>query len=206
VTHGVTCRAALRDGVWRANPVTVQMLGICSALAVTSRLANALAMGLCLTVVCVGTNVTVSLLRRRMPLRIRLIIETMIIATLVISLDQLLQAFFWDLSKQLGPYVGLIITNCIILGRAEAFAAHRPPFPAAVDGLAHGLGYAAVLGAVGLLRELLGSGRVLGYVVVGPEVYTPNQLFAMTPGAFFVLGFIVAAYQLCRRGQGEGCR
>ncbi len=156
----------LKDGVWTVNPLAIQVLGICSALAVTNRLETSLVMGGALIFVAVGSNLLVSLLRNFMPQRIRMIAEVAIIATFVILFDLFLKAFYWDMSKQLGPYVGLIITNCIIMGRAEAFALQNPPILSMVDGLANGLGYAAILGIIGFFRELLGSGQVLGFTIL----------------------------------------
>ncbi len=190
--QGPTAKAILDDGFWKSNPIAVQMLGICSALAVTTRLANSLVMGAALIFVCVGTNLFVSLLRKRMPRRIRMIAEVAIIAAFVIVFDQLLKAYYYPMSKQLGPYVALIITNCIVMGRAEAFALQNKPTPSMLDGLANGLGYTAVLAAVGLLRELLGKGEILGYTVLSGDWYTPNQLMVMAPGAFFALGLLIA--------------
>ena len=165
----------LKEGAWANNPLAIQVLGICSALAVTNRLENSLVMGAALIFVCVGSNLIVSLLRKRTPHRIRMIAEVAIIATFVILFDQFLKAFYWDMSKQLGPYVGLIITM--------------------VDGLANGIGYAVVLAIIGFFRELLGTGEILGYKIpVFSEWYTPNQLMILAPGAFFALGIVIAIF------------
>ncbi len=179
------------EGVWRSNPIFVQVLGICSALAVTNRLSNSLVMGGALIFVLAVSNVVLSLLRRGIPRRIRMIVEMAVIATAVIAVDQLLQAFYWDMSQRLGAYVGLIITNCIVMGRAEAFALHNPPWDSLVDGVANGLGYAAVLAIIGTFRELVGFGSLLGWQVLSPEIYQGNQLFILAPGAFFTLGFLI---------------
>jgi Na+-transporting NADH:ubiquinone oxidoreductase subunit D len=189
----------LKDGIWTINPLAIQILGICSALAVTNRLENSLVMGAALIFVCVGSNLFVSLLRNVTPHRIRMIAEVAIIATFVILFDQSLKAFYWDMSKQLGPYVGLIITNCIIMGRAEAFALQNPPLLSIVDGVANGLGYAAVLAIIGFFRELLGTGKVLGYPILNTTWYTPNQLMILAPGAFFALGIIIAIFNIYRK-------
>jgi len=186
--------ATLKGGVWANNPINVQMLGVCSALAVTSKLENSLVMGAALIFVCVGSNLFVSLLRKSIPRRIRMIAEVAIIATFVILFDQLLKAFYWPMSLQLGPYVGLIITNCIVMGRAEAFALQNPPVLSIVDGAANGLGYAAVLGTIGLFRELLGSGKVFEMEVLSRTWYEPNQVMILAPGAFIALGFLIAAF------------
>ena len=184
----------LKEGFFVNNPVCMQILGICSALAVTNRLENALVMGAALIFVTTLSNLFVSLLRRSTPRRIRMIVEMAIIATFVILFDQYLKAFRWDMSKQLGPYVGLIITNCIVMGRAEAFALQNPPLLSAVDGLANGLGYAAVLAIIGFMRELIGSGSVLGFTVLSSDWFTPNQVMILAPGAFFALGLVTAIY------------
>ena len=184
----------LKDGAWANNPLAIQILGICSALAVTNRLENSLVMGAALIFVCVGSNLLVSLLRKRTPHRIRMIAEVAIIATFVIMFDQFLKAFYWDMSKQLGPYVGLIITNCIVMGRAEAFALQNPPVLSIVDGAANGLGYAVVLAIIGFFRELLGTGEIFGYEVLSGQWYTPNQLMILAPGAFFALGIVIAVF------------
>ena len=197
-TTGGLCQGkgkqTLREGFWTNNPISIQILGICSALAVTNRLENSLVMGAALIFVCVGSNLLVSLLRTITPRRIRMIAEVAIIATFVILFDQFLKAFYWDMSKTLGPYVGLIITNCIVMGRAEAFALQNPPLLSIVDGIANGLGYALVLAIIGFFRELFGTGMVLGFTVLSPDWYTPNQIMILPPGAFIALGFLVALF------------
>ena len=184
----------LKDGLWSDNPVALQVLGICSALAVTNRLENSLVMGAALIFVCVGSNLLVSILRNITPRQIRMIAEVAIIATFVIIFDQILKAYYWEMSKQLGPYVGLIITNCIIMGRAEAFALQNRPVVSMLDGLANGLGYAAVLAIIGAFRELLGTGKLLGIELLSSQWYTPNQLVILAPGAFVALGFLIALF------------
>jgi len=184
----------LKEGAWANNPLAIQVLGICSALAVTNRLENSLVMGGALIFVCVGSNLLVSLLRKRTPHRIRMIAEVAIIATFVILFDQFLRAFYWDMSKQLGPYVGLIITNCIVMGRAEAFALQNPPVLSIVDGVANGLGYAVILAIIGFFRELLGTGEIFEYKVLSGQWYTPNQLMILAPGAFFALGILIGIF------------
>jgi Na+-transporting NADH:ubiquinone oxidoreductase subunit D len=188
----------LKDGLWSNNPVAVQILGICSALAVTNRLENSLVMGAALVFVCVCSNLFVSLLRKLVPFRIRMLAEVAIIATFVIIFDEFLKAFYWDMSKQLGPYVGLIITNCIIMGRAEAFAMQNPPILAVVDGAANGLGYAAVLVVIGFFRELLGTGQLMGLTVLDSRWYAPNHLMLLAPGAFLTLGIAVAVFNMLK--------
>ena len=189
-------KATFVNGVWTDNPVSVQMLGVCSALAVTSRLENSLVMGAALMFVAVMSNLLVSFLRNSTPRRIRMIVEVAIIASFVIIFDQILKAYYFDMSRRLGPYVGLIITNCIIMGRAEAFALQNRPGLAMVDGVANGIGYAVILSLIGLAREVLGTGglRVFG---VGFDVsawYTPNQTMILAPGAFLALGFLIAIF------------
>jgi len=193
----------LKDGAWTNNPLAIQILGICSALAVTNRLENSLVMGAALIFVCVGSNLLVSLLRKHTPHRIRMIAEVAIIATFVIVFDQFLKAFYWDMSKQLGPYVGLIITNCIVMGRAEAFALQNPPVLSIVDGLANGFGYAVVLAIIGFFRELLGTGEIFGYEVLSGQWYTPNQLMILAPGAFFALGIVIAVFNAIKGPEPE---
>ncbi|UCG50073.1 MAG: NADH:ubiquinone reductase (Na(+)-transporting) subunit D [Phycisphaerales bacterium] len=193
----------LKEGLWTSNPLAIQVLGICSALAVTNRLENSLVMGIALIFVCVGSNLFVSLLRNVTPHRIRMIAEVAIIATFVILFDQFLKAFYWDMSKQLGPYVGLIITNCIVMGRAEAFALQNPPLLSMVDGAANGLGYACVLAVVGFFRELLGTGKVLDMTVLDGKWYKPNQLMILAPGAFFALGIIIAVLNALKGPEAE---
>jgi Na+-transporting NADH:ubiquinone oxidoreductase subunit D len=189
----------LKEGAWANNPLAIQMLGICSALAVTNRLENSLVMGGALIFVCVGSNLIVSVLRKHTPHRIRMVAEVAIIATFVILFDQFLRAFYWDMSKQLGPYVGLIITNCIVMGRAEAFALQNPPILSIVDGVANGFGYAVVLGIIGFFRELLGSGEVMGHAIPGfTSWYTPNQLMILAPGAFFALGIVIGIFNMIK--------
>ncbi len=187
-------KLTLRDGIWTNNPISIQILGVCSALAVTNRLENSLVMGAALIFVSAGSNLFVSLLRRVTPRRIRMIAEVAIIATFVIVFDQFLKAFYWDMSKMLGPYVGLIITNCIVMGRAEAFALQNPPLLSVVDGVANGVGYAIVLAIIGFFRELLGAGTLFGHTVLSAQWYTPNQLMILAPGAFVALGFLIALF------------
>ncbi len=184
-------REILKDGLYKTNPVIHQVLGICIFLAVTNRVENSLVMGVALTFVLAMTNLFVSLLRNQIPTRIRMIAEVAIIATFVIVLDQLLRAFYFSMSKQLGPYVGLIITNCIVMGRAEAFALQNPPLPSLVDGIANGLGYALILLLIGIFRELLGAGTLLGFTILSENWYPRNLILLLAPGAFFAAGFLI---------------
>ncbi len=180
---------------WKANPISKQILGICSALAVTVQMQTALVMGVALTLVVAFSNLIVSLLRASIPRNIRIIVQVAVIATLVIIADELLKAFMYDVSRQLSVFVGLIITNCIVLGRSEAYAMNNPPGRAFLDGLANGLGYASVLVGVAFLRELFGSGRIFGVPVI-PEAfyqagYVNNGLLVLAPGAFIMIGLFV---------------
>ncbi len=181
----------MKDGLYKANPVTRQVLGICIFLAVTNRVSNSFVMGVAIIFVLTMSNLFISLLRAQIPNRIRMVAEVAIIATFVILLDQFLKAFYWDMSQRLGPYVALIITNCIVMGRAEAFATQNPPLPSMVDGFANGVGYAWILLIIGAFRELVGSGTLLGYTVFSDSWYQPNVLFLLAPGAFFAAGFLI---------------
>ena len=178
------------DSVGRNNPVFVQVLGICSTLAVTNRLENTAVMCAGLVFVTSLSNLTVSLLRRLIPPRIRMMVETLIIASYVIIVDIALKAYLPDISRQLGPYVGLIITNCIIMGRAEAFALSNPPGLSLLDGFASGIGYSYVLIAIAIVRELMGSGTLWGYSVFGGW-WTNWSIMVMAPGAFFALAVFI---------------
>lgn len=172
------------------NPITVQMLGICSALAVTAQLNTAFTMSIAVTAVLVCSNFIISLLRNRIPAKIRMIVQMVVIASLVIVVDQVLKAYAFEVSKSMSVFVGLIITNCIVMGRAEAFAMSNPPKEAALDGLGNGLGYSAVLLIVAFLRELLGAGSVFGLQVL-PESYPGNGLMVIAPGAFVIIGLLI---------------
>ncbi len=176
--------------LWRENPIFFDVLGICSALAVTTRLHNALVMGAAVTVTAACTNVLVSLLRPVLHRSVRLVVEMLVIATFVVLFDVFLQAFAHGMSRELGPYVGLIVTNCILLGRAEAFALQNPVVPSLLDGIGSGLGYAWVLAAVAVFREILGSGTLAGIHVL-PEGAMPAHAMLLPPGAFFILGILV---------------
>ena len=178
------------SGLWKENPVFRQILGICSALAVTNLMMNTLIMGLSLIFVTAMSNLTVSALRSITPVRIRMMVQTLIIASYVIIVDILLKAHLPDISEALGPYVGLIITNCIIMGRCEAFARHNTPWPSLLDGVASGCGYAFVLLTVAFFRELLGFGSVFG-VRLMPGGWTNWTIMVMAPGAFFMLGAFI---------------
>ena len=188
-------RATLLDPLHVNNPITLQVLGICSALAVTTKIETALVMSAALTYVLMGSNVVISLLRNKIPGAVRIIVQLAIIASLVIVADQILKAYLFQTSKQLSVFVGLIITNCIVMGRAEAFAMANPPLASMWDGLGNALGYSAVLVIVGAVRELFGSGKLLGFEVL-PLVqdggwYQTNGLLVLAPGAFFLIGILI---------------
>ena len=203
----VKMKAALKDGIFSNNPVTVQVLGICSCLAVTNKVESAIIMGCALIFVLAMSNLFVSLIRSIIPLRIRMIAEVAIIATFVIFFDQFLKAFYWEMSKQLGPYVGLIITHCIVMGRAEAFATQNPPLLSIADGFSNGIGYAVILILIALCREILGSGEltVFGYQLftLAELNYKNNLLLVMAPGAFISAGFIIWILNSFKKGEDE---
>jgi Na+-transporting NADH:ubiquinone oxidoreductase subunit D len=189
------------------NPITLQVLGVCSALAVTTQMMPALIMGLALTFVIAGSSAAISMIRDHMPGNIRIIIQMTIIASLVILVDQFLRAYAYDISRQLSVFVGLIITNCIVLGRAEAYASSNPVGPSVLDGIGHGLGYAAVLLVVAFVRELFGSGKLFGMDIL-PLVteggwYVPNGLMLLAPSAFFIIGLMIWAIRAWKPAQVE---
>ncbi len=177
------------------NPITIQVLGVCSALAVTSQLKPSLVMGVSVMVVVILSNFVVSLLRKLIPAKIRIIVEMTIVAAMVILVDQVLKAYAYDVSKQLSIFVGLIITNCIVLGRLEAFALGNKAWPSILDGLGSGIGYAFVIAVVGFFRELLGSGSVLGFKIIPDSFYAAgyenNGLMVLAPGAFIIIALFV---------------
>lgn len=180
------------------NPVIVQILGICSALAVTVKVKPALVMAISVTVVTAFSNLVMSLLRKGIPSRIRIIVQLVVIAALVILVDQVLKAFVYDVSKQLSVYVGLIITNCIIMGRVEAFALGNKPWASFLDGIGNGLGYGAILVTVAIVRELLGSGSLFGYQIICQDWYAANGgwyynngLMLLSPMALILVGCII---------------
>ena len=185
----------LFDPIINNNPITYGVLGICSALAVTSKLETALMMSLAVIFVLAFSNFSVSLIRNHIPGSIRIIVEMTIIAALVIIADQLIKAFFFDISRQLSVYVGLIITNCILMGRAEAFALKNPPLPSILDGIGNGLGYTFILLSVAVVRELLGSGKLLNHTILKTVSdggsFVPNGLLLLPASAFFLIGIII---------------
>lgn len=188
-------RKTVQDPLWDNNPITYQVLGICSALAVTVQIKTALVMCIALTAVLAASNVIISLLRNHIPSKIRIIVELAVIASLVIVTDQILKAYLFGISKQLSVFVGLIITNCIVMGRAEAFAMANPPWPSFLDGLGNGLGYSAVLLVIAVGREVMGSGKFFGVQVVPDALYAAGYadmgLMVLAPGAFILLGLLI---------------
>ncbi len=183
------------DPINKNNPITVQVLGICSALAVTVKLEPAIVMALSVTVVTGLSNFVISLLRNTIPKRIRIIVQLVVIATLVIIVDQFLKAYSFDVSKQLSVFVGLIITNCIVMGRLEAFAMANKPLPSLLDGIGNGLGYGAILVIVAFFRELFGSGTILDIKVIPQAFYEAgymnNGFFILPPMALIIIGIII---------------
>ncbi|MCK5735710.1 MAG: NADH:ubiquinone reductase (Na(+)-transporting) subunit D [Spirochaetaceae bacterium] len=187
-----TPAAVLKRNLWTDNPIFVQILGICSTLAVTNNLTNTLIMTLAVTIVTGLSSTTVSIIKGFIPRKVRMIVQTLIIAFYVILVDIVLRAYIPEISKALGPYVGLIITNCIIMGRAEAFAQSNPPVMALWDGLTSGIGYMAVLVIIASIRELLGAGSLMGYQILG-DGFTTWTIMVMPPSAFFLLGSLIWA-------------
>lgn len=200
-------REALVDPLFNNNPIALQVLGICSALAVTTKMETAVVMSIALTVVLCGSNVVISLLRNYIPASIRIVVQLTVIASLVILTDQVLKAFIFDVSKQLSVFVGLIITNCIVMGRAEAFAMANKPFESLLDGIGNGLGYSLILIVVAFFRELLGGGKLFGIqllpLVTEGGWYNPNGLMVLAPGAFFLIGCFIWALRAWKPEQIE---
>ena len=202
-----THKKLLTDPLIDNNPITLQILGICSALAVTTTLVASLVMCVALVTVIALSNASIAMIRNHVPNNIRIIIQMTIIASLVIVADQVLQAYAYETSKTLSVFVGLIITNCIVLGRAEAFAMHNPVVPSFIDGLGNGLGYSLVLIVVGTIRELIGFGSLLGYPILSTVEqggwYVPNGLLLLPPSAFFIIGFMIWVIRSYRPEQVE---
>lgn len=180
----------LLNPIFKGNPISVLVLGICSALAVTVQLKGALVMALSVTIVTGLSSLIVSLIRNTIPNRVRIIVQLVVVALMVIVVDQVLKAYAYSIDKQLSVYIGLIITNCIVMGRIEAFALGNKPWPSFIDGVANGAGYGLILIAVAFFRELFGSGTLLGFHVL-PDSYVPNNLVILPPMALILLGCIV---------------
>lgn len=188
-------KSILTQPIFNNNPIALQILGICSALAVTTSIANAFVMCIGLTLVTAFSSFFISIIRNKIPASIRIIVQMTIIASLVIIVDQILKVVAYDISKQLSVFVGLIITNCIVMGRAEAFAMSNPPIPSFLDGIGNGLGYSTVLMFVATIRELLGNGSLLGIQLLTPATdggwYVPNGLLLLPPSAFFLIALFI---------------
>ena len=188
-------KEALSTPLFKENPVTVQVLGICSALAVTSKLEPAIVMGLSVTIIVAMANVIISLIRNTIPMRIRIIVQLVVVAALVTLVSEVLKAFAYDVSVQLSVYIGLIITNCILMGRLEAFAMQNKPWPSFLDGIGNGVGYALILVIVAFFREFFGTGALLGIQIIPESFYEAgylnNGLMLMTPAAFILIACIV---------------
>ncbi|WP_208605765.1 NADH:ubiquinone reductase (Na(+)-transporting) subunit D [Phytopseudomonas punonensis] len=202
-----TIKEVLLNPIFNNNPIGLQILGICSALAVTSNLKTALVMSIALTLVTGFSNLFISMIRSQIPSSIRMIVQMVIIASLVIVVDQVLKAYAYSLSKQLSVFVGLIITNCIVMGRAEAFAMQNPPMLSFFDGIGNGLGYSAMLVMLGIVRELFGAGKLMGYTII-PVVndggwYQPNGMLLLPPSAFFLIGLFIWALRSWKKDQVE---
>ncbi|MCK2089700.1 NADH:ubiquinone reductase (Na(+)-transporting) subunit D [Thauera aromatica] len=202
-----TVKEVLLNPIFHNNPIGLQILGICSALAVTSNLQTALVMSIALTLVTGFSSMFISMIRSQIPGSIRMIVQMVIIASLVIVVDQILKAYAFSLSKQLSVFVGLIITNCIVMGRAEAFAMQNPPGLSFFDGIGNGLGYSAMLLTLGVIRELLGAGKLFGVEIIPLAKdggwYVPNGLLLLPPSAFFLIGLIIWALRTWRTEQVE---
>jgi Na+-transporting NADH:ubiquinone oxidoreductase subunit D len=200
-------RDVVLDPLFNNNPIALQVLGICSALAVTTKMETAVVMSIAVVFVVAFSNLFVSALRELIPTNIRIIVQLTIIASLVIVVDQFLKAFLFDVSKQLSVFVGLIITNCIVMGRAEAFAMQNPPAVSFLDGIGNGLGYGVILLGVGSLREVFGAGTFFGRPVLALAAeggwYTPNGLMVLAPGAFFLIGLFIWALRTWKPAQIE---
>ncbi|SHI11331.1 NADH:ubiquinone reductase (Na(+)-transporting) subunit D [Ferrimonas marina] len=200
-------KQVLTGPIFANNPIALQVLGVCSALAVTTTMQTAVVMSLALTFVTAFSNLFISLMRNHIPNSVRIIVQMTVIASLVILVDQILKAFAYDIAKQLTVFVGLIITNCIVMGRAEAYAMKSPPLPSFIDGIGNGLGYAFILLTVGFFRELFGSGTLFGFDIL-PKVseggwYQPNGMMLLAPSAFFLIGFIIWALRTWKPDQVE---
>ena len=200
-------KKVLTDPLVSNNPITLQVLGICSALAVTSQMSTSLIMAVALTAVTACSSAAISSIRNHIPGSIRIIVQMTIIASLVIVVDQVLKAFAYEISKQLSVFVGLIITNCIVMGRAEAYAMKNPPMASFIDGIGNGLGYSLILVIIAFFRELLGSGKLLGIEIL-PLVkdggwYEPNGMMLLPPSAFFLIAFIIWVFRQWKPEQNE---
>ncbi|MEC8052524.1 MAG: NADH:ubiquinone reductase (Na(+)-transporting) subunit D [Myxococcota bacterium] len=200
-------KEAVLDPLFNNNPVALQVLGICSALAVTTKLETSIVMSIALTAVCGLSSLTVSVIRNYIPAHIRIIVQLTVIASLVIVTDQILKAYVYDISKQLSVFVGLIITNCIVMGRAEGYAMQNGPVNSFLDGIGNGLGYSVVLLLTGGIRELFGSGKLMGIEILPLATeggwYVANGLMVLSPMAFFIIGLLIWALRTWKPEQVE---
>lgn len=200
-------KSVLTTPIFDNNPIALQVLGICSALAITSKMDKALVMSIALTTVCAMANLIISMIRNHIPSSIRIIVQMTIIASLVIVVDQVLKAYAYEIAKQLSVFVGLIITNCIVMGRAEAYAMKNGPGMSFLDGIGNGLGYSALLMAVAFFRELFGSGTLFGYTILESVKdggwYQTNGLLLLPPSAFFIIGLLIWALRSWKKDQVE---
>lgn len=200
-------KEALIDPLFNNNPIALQVLGICSALAVTTNMATALVMTMAVVFVTAGSSTAVSFLRNNIPPNIRIIVQLSIIASFVILTDQILKAYLFDISKQLSVFVGLIITNCIVMGRAEAYAMQNGPWLSFLDGVGNAVGYGIILIFVGFFRELFGAGSLFGYAILRPVTdggwYEPNGLMLLAPSAFFLIGVFIWVLRIWKPDQVE---
>lgn len=200
-------KGILLDPIFKNNPIALQVLGVCSALAVTSKMETSVVMSIAVIFVTALSNLSLSLIRKHIPSSVRIIVEMTVIASLVIIADQLIKAYAFDVSKQLSVYVGLIITNCIIMGRAEAYALKNPPGKAFIDGIGNGLGYAFVLVLVGFVRELFGAGKFFGMEVLAlvndGGWYVPNGMLLLPASAFFLIGLLIWGIRVWKPEQVE---
>lgn len=196
----------LREGLLDNNPVLVQLLGMCPTLATTTSLKNAFGMGLAATAVLICSNLFISLLRKFIPKQVRIAAYIVIISGFVTAVELLMRAYFYSLYQALGLFIPLIVVNCIILARAEAFASKNPPLPSIVDGVGMGLGFTFALALIATVRELLGSGSIFGYQILSEKIYSPMVIFVLPAGAFLTLGFIIAAVQKIRNSVSDRAR
>lgn len=203
----MSIKKTLFDPLFNNNPIALQILGICSALAVTTKLETALVMSIAVTLVTAFSSMAVSLIRNQIPSSIRIIVQMTIIASMVIVTDQILKAYFFDIAKSMSVYVGLIITNCIVMGRAEGYAMKNGPIMSFLDGVGNGIGYSIILIVVAVLRELFGSGKLLGKVILPLTSeggwYQPNGLALLSPSAFFIIGFFIWVLRTWKTDQVE---
>ena len=196
-------RTILLDPLFNNNPITLQVLGICSALAVTTKMDTSLLMCFALTFVAGASSFTVSIIRNFIPSSIRIIVQMCVIASFVIVVDQVLKAFFFEVAQQLTVFVGLIITNCIVMGRAEGYAMQNGPWRSLLDGLGNGLGYSLILMGTAVIREFFGSWSLFGVQIISKEAITPNGMMVIAPGAFFIIGFFIWAIRVWKPDQIE---